>query len=218
MKNTDYIENINNIINIFRAYTNGYFPMGINKNSPEIEWVIPGTRGIIPIGKLHCSKSLRKIIKKNIFEISFNSNFEEVIENCSNREQTWINSTIINLFNDLHILGYAHSVEVKKNKRLVGGLYGLSLGNIFFAESMFSIIPNTSKLALIAMMAKLNYGGFKIFDTQFPSKHLSSMGGIAISQSEFKKNINYLFDTNANFDRLPYLCNWEQFIKYGIKN
>ncbi len=132
MKNSDYIENINNVINIFKAYANGYFPMGISKNNPEIEWVIPDVRGIIPIGKLHCSKSLRKMIKKNNFDISFNNDFNEVIKNCSNRHQKWINSTIINLFNDLHVLGYAHSVEVKKNERLVGGLYGLSLGNIFF--------------------------------------------------------------------------------------
>ena len=83
---------------------------------------------------------------------------------------------------------------------------------------MFSIVPNTSKLALIAIMAKINYGGYKVFDTQFPSKHLTSLGGLAISKDEFKKKLNYTFDTSANFNRSPQLENWEDFLKYGINN
>ena len=126
-----------NITQVLIAYSNGYFPMGKAKNNPEIEWVMPNDRGIIPVGKVHCSKSLKKIIKKNKFSISFNKNFNEVIKNCANREKTWINSTIYDLFITLHQMGFAHSVEVSRNKDLVGGLYGLTLGSVFFAESMF---------------------------------------------------------------------------------
>ena len=189
--------------------------MGKDKNNPEIEWIIPKNRGIIPIGKVYCSKSLKKIVRNNEFSISFNKNFNEVINNCANRKTTWINSTIYDLFNNLHQMGFAHSVEVSRNKVLVGGLYGLSLGSVFFAESMFSIFPNSSKLALIAMMGKVNYGGFKVFDTQFPSKHLSTLGGISITKEEFEEKLQYTNDTSADFDRFPYLKNWEEFLYYG---
>ncbi len=218
MKNLFNTNLSSNLLKVIIAYSNGYFPMGETKNNPEIQWVIPNERGIIPIGKLYCSKSLKKIIKKNDFSISFNNNFKDVIFNCANRKTTWINTTIYELFLELHKIGFAHSVEVKKNQNLVGGLYGLSLGSIFFAESMFSIVPNTSKLALIAIMAKINYGGYKVFDTQFPSKHLTSLGGLAISKDEFKKKLDYTFDTTANFNRSPQLENWEDFLKFGTNN
>tara|TARA_X000000368_G_scaffold62096_1_gene43906 strand:+ start:59 stop:715 length:657 start_codon:yes stop_codon:yes gene_type:complete len=206
------------LLKVFLAYSNGYFPMGENKNNDEIQWVKPKNRGIIPIGKLHCSKSLKKFIKKNDFNISFDKNFNDVIFNCANRKTTWINSTIYELFLYLFSQGFAHSVEVKKKETLVGGLYGLSFGSIFFAESMFSIIPNTSKIALIAMMAKINYGGYKVFDTQFPSEHLASLGGLSISEDKFKKKLSYTFDTSAEFDRIPQLNNWEEFLEYGTNN
>ena len=214
-----YNKNLNsNLIKVFIAYSNGYFPMGKSKNNSEIQWVKPNNRGIIPIGKLYCSKSLKKFIKKNNYDISFNQNFRDVIFNCANRKTTWINSTIYQLFLELHNQGFAHSVEVKKKEVLVGGLYGLSLGSIFFAESMFSIMPNTSKLALIAMMAKINYGGYKVFDTQFPSEHLLSLGGLSINEDEFEKKLRFTFDTSAEFDRIPKLKNWEEFLEYGTDN
>ena len=115
-------------------------------------------------------------------------------------------------------MGFAHSVEVCINKNLVGGLYGLTLGSVFFAESMFSTFPNSSKLALIAMMAKINYGGFKVFDTQFPSKHLNTLGGVTISKEEFEKKFQYTNDNSAEFNRFPKLKNWEEFLKYGTFN
>ena len=192
--------------------------MGMAKNNPEIEWVIPNERGIIPVGKVYCSKSLKKIVKKNEFSISFNKNFNEVIKNCANRKKTWINSTIYDLFITLHQMGFAHSVEVSRNKDLVGGLYGLTLGSVFFAESMFSTFPNSSKLALISIMAKINYGGFKVFDTQFPSKHLNTLGGVTISKEEFEQKLNYTNDNSADFNRLPKLKNWDEFLKYGTCN
>ena len=206
-----------NFLQVFRAYSNGYFPMGESKDNPEIQWVIPNNRGVIPIGKVYCSKSLKKFIKKNKFNVSFDQNFKDVIINCANRKTTWINSTIYDLFVELNHMGFAHSVEIKKNELLVGGLYGLSLGSIFFAESMFSIFPNTSKLALIAMMAKVNYGGYKVFDTQFPSKHLNSLGGLSITKDDFEHKLKYIYDTSAEFNRFPQIKDWTQFLEYGTK-
>ena len=208
----------NELFQIFLAYSQGYFPMALGKESTEIQWIIPDERGTIPIGKIHCSKSLKKLIKKNAYKISFDDNFHEVISNCANRNSTWINSKIIKLFIDLHNLGFAHSVEVKKNNTLVGGLYGLSIGNIFFAESMFSLVPNASKLALIAIMAKINYGGYKVFDTQFPSDHLKSLGGTTLSKLEFKQKLKLIFNDNAEFNRTPYLSSWDQYLRYGANN
>ena len=122
---------------VLNAYSNGYFPMGKENDNINIEWVKPRMRGLLPLGKLYCSKSLKKIIKRNEHEISFNENFNAVIDNCANRKYTWINSTIRDLFIDFHKVGLAHSVEVKKNNELVGGLYGLSIGSIFFKGKFF---------------------------------------------------------------------------------
>ena len=200
---------------VLNAYSNGYFPMGKENDNINIEWVKPRLRGLLPLGKLYCSKSLKKVIKRNEHEISFNENFNAVIDNCANRKYTWINSTIRDLFIDFHKVGLAHSVEVKKNSELVGGLYGLSIGSIFFAESMFSLISNASKLALLAMMARINYGGYKVLDTQFPSKHLSSLGGFAIKNKDFQDLLQFSFDQTANFNRNPRLKCWDQYLQYG---
>ena len=191
--------------------------MGKVKNKPEVEWVLPNDRGIIPVGKVHCSKSLKKIIKKNKFSISFNKNFNEVIKNCANREKTWINSLFM-IYSLPSSNGFCSPVEVSRNKDLVGGLYGLTLGRVFFGESMFSFFPNSSKLALIAIMAKINYGGFKVFDTQFPSKHLNTLGGATISKEEFEQKLHYTNDNSADFNRLPKLKNWDEFLRYGTCN
>ena len=189
--------------------------MGKNKKSFAIEWVVPKKRGLIPIGKIHCSRSLMKIIKKSEFTVSFNTAFYDVITNCANRKITWINKTILDQYINLHAMGLAHSVEIKKDKRLVGGLYGVTLGSVFFAESMFSKISNTSKLALIAMMAKINYAGFQLFDTQFPSKHLESLGGITVEKKAFEKMLYLALNKAPDFNRSPKLLTWDEFLKFG---
>ena len=200
---------------IILAYSQGFFPMGKSKTSSEIEWVTPIERGLIPVGRIHCSKSLRKEIKKNNFSVSFDTSFAEVIANCANREETWINHTIFDQYLILHSNGLAHSVEIRKDNALVGGLYGLALGAVFFAESMFSKISNTSKLAMIAMMARIHYGGFKIFDTQFPSSHLTALGGIAVNQMIFLKMLSSAINEPSNFNQSPELSTWEEFLTYG---
>ena len=202
---------------IILGYRNGKFPMGKSKTGSIIEWVVPLERGIIPLGGIHCSKSLRKEIKKADFSVSFDTNFDEVISSCADREVTWINRTIFEQFQILYSKGLAHSVEIKKNDELVGGLYGLALGAVFFAESMFSKTSNTSKLAMVAMMARINYGGFQIFDTQFPSPHLKSLGGIKVERKNFEKMLKLALMKQGNFNRSPKLTTWDQFLKFACE-
>ena len=202
---------------IILGYSNGKFPMGESKTGSILEWVVPLERGLIPIGGIHCSKSLRKEIKKAEYSVSFDTNFDEVVNNCADRKVTWINKTIFEQYQILHSKGLAHSVEIKKNGELVGGLYGLALGAVFFAESMFSKTSNTSKLAMVAMMARVNYGGFKIFDTQFPSLHLKSLGGIKVEKKNFDKMLKLALIKQANFNRSPKLTTWYQFLKFACE-
>ncbi len=202
---------------IILAYSQGSFPMGTNKRSSKIEWVRPIERGLIPVGSIHCSKSLRKEINRKKFVVSFDTSFAEVIANCADREESWINRTILDQYLILHSNGLAHSVEIRQNNDLVGGLYGLELGAVFFAESMFSKVSNTSKLAMIAMMARVHYGGFKIFDTQFPSTHLTTLGGITVDQLSFQEMLSSAIKQQSNFNRSPKLSTWEDFLSYGCK-
>ena len=202
---------------IILGYRNGKFPMGESKTGSIIEWVVPFERGLIPLGGIHCSKSLLKEIKKADFSVSFDTNFDEVVSSCADREVTWINRTIFEQFQILYSKGLAHSVEIKKNGELVGGLYGLALGAVFFAESMFSKTSNTSKLAMVAMMARVNYGGFQIFDTQFPSPHLKSLGGIKVEKNNFEKMLKLALIKQANFNRSPKLKTWDQFLKFACE-
>ncbi len=174
---------------VIDCYYNGIFPMSHGRDVDEIYFVNPDKRGIIPFNKVHISRSLKRSINKQDFIITNDKAFTKVINSCASQEfgrkETWINKTIIDLFNELHFMGKAHSIEIWKNQYLVGGIYGLSLGSVFFAESMFSAIQNASKIALIYLLAKLKHEQFKLFDIQYLTPHLSSMGGIEIIKKEY---------------------------------
>ena len=200
---------------LIAAYMRGSFPMGLDGKGRAIEWVTPNIRGLIPIGGIHCSRSLRKEIKRSNCLVSFDKAFADVITNCANRDVTWINQTICHEYGILHSKGLAHSVEIWKNGNLVGGLYGLALGAVFFAESMFSKISNASKLAMIAMMGKITYGGYEIFDTQFPNSHLKSLGGITVDQMTFRTMLSLSIQKKSDFNRSPKLSTWDEFVHYG---
>ena len=138
---------------ILKGYSLGIFPMSESFDDPKIYWINPKKRGIIPIKDFKISKSLKKEIKKNKFKITINKNFNKVITNCAkktkNRPKTWINKKIIDSYSNLHEIGHAHSIEAWFQNKLVGGLYGVSLGSAFFGESMFSTMPNASKICLV---------------------------------------------------------------------
>lgn len=154
------MENTNKITPeiILNAYANGYFPMADSANSKDVYWYSPTMRGQLSIDKLHVPKSTIRYIKKDLLYTKANSAFEDVIVACANRKETWINSTIINWFLELHRLGFAHSVEVfnRNSKKLVGGIYGIAIGGAFFGESMFSRESNASKVALVYLVSYLH--------------------------------------------------------------
>jgi len=175
---------------IIEAYSKGIFPMADSHNDPFVYWVDPKIRGIINLREFKISKSLRKILKKKNYKVKINKNFEKVINLCAKnplRNNTWINNQIIINYIKLHKIGKANSVECYYNNELVGGLYGILLGNIFCGESMFSIQKNASKISMAYLAAHLIEGGFEFIDTQFYSEHLKQFGTKKIMKSEYLK-------------------------------
>ena len=188
---------------LLRAYAAGVFPMADSAASDEIFWVDPRQRGVIPLDGLHVSRTMRKIMRRGDFVVRINSGFRQTLQACAAREETWINDEILELYLTLHRLGYAHSVEVWAGGKIVGGLYGVCLGGAFFGESMFSIAPNASKLALIWLVARLRAGGFTLLDTQFLTEHLASLGAVEISRSAYHSRLDAALAVKADFGALP---------------
>jgi len=151
----------------------------------EIEWFRPDPRAILPLDQFHCSHSLHKVLRKKTFQITFNKSFSEVISSCGKRQETWINPEFKRAYTELHHLGYAHSVEVWVGSSLAGGLYGVSLAGAFFAESMFSVQTNASKVALFELVGHLNRSGFLLLEVQFLTPHLQSLGAMEISDEAY---------------------------------
>ena len=170
------------------AYTRGIFPW-FNSDDEEILWWCPSERAILYPGEMHVSRSLRKVLKRDLFHIAYDHNFKGVLENCSQRndrsEGTWITESMKNAYNEMHIAGLAHSVEVTLEGELVGGVYGVSLGSMFFGESMFSRVDNASKVALYYLQKKLYEWSFTLIDCQIMNPHLQSLGAVTITRAEF---------------------------------
>ena len=176
---------------LIRAYMLGMFPMSESRTNKKFFFVDPEFRAVIPIFNFHISKSLLRIVKKRPFKITLNKAFPNVIKSCAtiNRTETWINKEIESLFISLYEMKYAHSVECWKDDKLVGGVYGLAIGGVFFAESMFSAMPNGSKIALLNLVARLWRTGFRILDVQFLNDHLLQFGAYEISKNEFQADL-----------------------------
>lgn len=185
------------------CYRNGVFPMADSRDDPRIFLLDPEERGILPLDKLHVSRSLKKFIRTMPFRVSFDEDFRGVIAKCAEytpeRENTWINEGIEYLYAHLHDIGHAHSVEVWENETLIGGLYGVSIGAAFFGESMFSRRTNASKVALVYLVEHLLKSGFILLDTQFLTDHLATMGAIEISQSDYKVLLKAALEIQAEF-------------------
>ncbi|MDQ0320341.1 leucyl/phenylalanyl-tRNA--protein transferase [Pararhizobium capsulatum DSM 1112] len=175
---------------LLRAYSIGLFPMADSADDPEIFWVEPELRGIIPLDDFHVSRSLAKTIRRAPFEITYNTDFEDVMAGCAqaapDRPTTWINSTIHSLYTTLHRMGHAHSVEAWEGDKLVGGLYGVSLGAAFFGESMFSRRADASKICLVHLVTRLRERGYRLLDTQFTTDHLKTFGAIDVPKGEYE--------------------------------
>jgi leucyl/phenylalanyl-tRNA--protein transferase len=184
---------------LLRAYSIGLFPMAESADDPEIFWVEPELRGVIPLADFHISKSLAKTIRRKPFDIRFNHDFDAVISACaaetSGRPSTWINGTIRQLYSTLHRIGHAHSVEAWEGDTLVGGLYGVSLGAAFFGESMFSRRTDASKICLVHLVERLREKEFRLLDTQFTTEHLKTFGAIDVPKDEYAVMLDNAMDS-----------------------
>lgn len=181
------------------AYSTGVFPMAEHRDDASVIWIEPKNRGIIPLDGFHISHSLRRVIRKKVFDVRFDAAFRDVMLNCADRAETWINDQILEAYCTLFDLGLAHSVECWKEEKLVGGLYGVSLGGAFFGESMFSKETNASKVALCALVDRLKAGGYTLLDTQFLTAHLAIFGGIELPQKEYLKLLKSALNIKASF-------------------
>lgn len=189
---------------ILRAYRVGIFPMSESEEADDVFWVRPEMRGIIPLDGFKISKSLRKRLKNNPFQIKVDTDFAATIDGCAHdgtdRDSTWINATIRRLYGELFERGHCHTVEVWQGAELVGGLYGLAIGGAFFGESMFHRRTDASKVALAHLVERLNAGGFVLLDTQFITAHLASMGGTEIPQDTYEHMLAFALDQRGDFD------------------
>ncbi len=195
------------------AYQQGFFPMAEHAQDDAYQFVQPHVRALLPIKTLHVTKSLKKSLKKHIFDIQIDTAFEDVIRSCADRKETWINDEIIRLFTELHEMGYAHSVECWREGRLVGGLYGLALGGTFCGESMFSKETNASKIALVHLCARLSKAGFTLLDAQFHNPHLEQFGLYEISHKKYMAQFNAVRDSITDF-KLEGVCEEDLLLSY----
>jgi leucyl/phenylalanyl-tRNA--protein transferase len=185
---------------LLRAYSLGIFPMAESRDDPTIHWVDPRRRGILPIEGLHISRSLARKIRRGGYRITTNVDFAGVLAACADRPETWISGPIVELYMDLHKAGHAHSLEVWDQDRLIGGVYGVALGSAFFGESMFSRATDGSKMALVSLLSRLRAGGFTLFDTQFLTPHLASLGGVEISRERYQALLAKALIRSADFN------------------
>ncbi|PID37472.1 MAG: leucyl/phenylalanyl-tRNA--protein transferase [Rhodobacterales bacterium] len=170
---------------LLHGYAAGVFPMAERRDSAEVFWVDPERRGVLPLDGFHLSRSLKRTISRGVFRPTLDADFAGVVEGCAERSETWINAEIADAYQKLHEMGRAHSLEVWRDGVLVGGVYGVVLGRAFFGESMFSRARDASKVALATLVAHLGRTGFTLFDTQFLTDHLASLGAREISRATY---------------------------------
>ena len=187
---------------LLTAYAQGIFPMA--HEDGRVYWYSPDPRAILPLDRLHASRSLLRHVRTGLYEVRFNTAFAEVIVACAapgpGREATWISDEIIEAYIWLHELGFAHSVEAWSGEELVGGLYGISLRGFFAGESMFSRRPDTSKVALFYLVNRLRERGFQLLDVQFLTPHLASLGAVEVPQWHYRELLREALAVEARFD------------------
>mgnify|MGYP001590051957 CR=1 FL=1 len=185
------------------AYANGIFPMAGSADDPELHWLDPSWRGVMPVGGVHASASMRRHLRRSSWRMAMNSRFDDVVGACAGRDETWINADLHRVYADLHRMGHAHSIEVLDGDQLVGGVFGLTIGGAFFGESMFSHRTNASKTALLVLSTHLAACGFRLFDTQYPTPHLQSLGGQTISRVEYRRQLAHAIRQPAEITAQP---------------
>ena len=184
---------------LINAYQRGIFPW--YEADQPILWWCPDPRMVLFPNELHISRSLSKLIRNHSFQVSTDRDFDAVITACAaprlQSGGTWITTELKSAYKRLHTLGIAHSIEVRDREKLIGGLYGVALGKVFFGESMFSHSSNSSKIALVLLVQHLRQWGYKLIDCQVATGHLSSMGAREISRQEFLVRLKELVGTQT---------------------
>ncbi|MDP2083016.1 MAG: leucyl/phenylalanyl-tRNA--protein transferase [Pseudotabrizicola sp.] len=184
---------------LLRAYGMGIFPMAESATDPTIHWVDPRRRGVFALDHFHISRSLRRSLLRADYRVTVDTDFAGVVAACADRDETWINDQIFALYRALHDQGRAHSLEVWDGATLIGGVYGVVLGSAFFGESMFSRRTDASKIALSWLIHRLRAGGFTLFDTQFLTPHLASLGAQEIPRAEYHSRLERALGRQAHF-------------------
>lgn len=181
------------------AYREGVFPMARARDSQRVFWVNPMERGIIPLDGFHISRSLARRMRRGGFEVTIDQDFAAVVNACAERKETWINAELRALYLALFASGHAHSVEIREQGELAGGVFGVCVGAAFCGESMFSHRRDGSKLALAWLVDRLRLGGFTLFDTQFTTSHLESLGAVEIPRDEYFRRLDDATAREADF-------------------
>ena len=197
---------------LLSAYKRGLFPMAETREDTDLFWVDPQFRGVLPINDFHISRSLRRRILKKNYEVTISTAFDEVVAACAERQETWINKTIFELYCALAKEKHAHSIEIWQDRHLVGGVYGVVIGAAFFGESMFSRRTDASKIALAYLVHRLHNTGFKLFDTQFITPHLASLGAIELPRSIYLKYLSEAINLTADFTNPAYSVTSEDIV------
>ena len=182
---------------LLQGYRLGVFPMAMPDGT--IEWFSPDPRAIMPLDRFRVPHALRRLVRKKVFQIKIDHRFSDVIRACAKRRDTWINREIIESYEALHELGYAHSIEAWTENKLAGGLYGVAIGGAFFGESMFHRVTDASKVALVALVEHLREKKFALLDTQWTTPHLEQFGAIEISREQYLKSLRRAIELPRKF-------------------
>lgn len=202
---------------LLQAYRAGIFPMAEHKGDPDIYWVDPKRRGVFPLDGFHISRSLARTLRSDSYRVTKNADFAGVMAGCANRRETWISADIRRLYLSLHASGHAHSVEVWHGTELAGGVYGVTLGAAYFGESMFSTRRDASKIALAWLVDLLRRGGFRLFDTQFLTPHLASLGAVEISRDMYLDLLDLALAHSANFAATPLALSGHDVVQRNVQ-
>ena len=188
---------------LLRAYACGIFPMADSADDPTLYWVEPKMRGVLPLDRFHLSRRLARTVRSGLYEVRADTDFEAVVAACAasrpGRRETWINAPIRRLYGELFRMGHVHTVEAWRDGRLVGGLYGVSLGGAFFGESMFADERDASKVALVHLVAGLRRGGYRLLDAQFLTAHLAQFGALEIPRDDYVRMLDEALAVEAAF-------------------
>jgi leucyl/phenylalanyl-tRNA--protein transferase len=191
---------------LLKAYACGIFPMAESADDPALYWIEPERRGIIPLDRFHVPERLARTVRSDRFVVAVDRDFDAVIDGCAQpapgRTRTWINTRILGLYRKLYERGDCHTVEVYDGDKLVGGLYGVSLGRAFFGESMFHRARDASKVALVHLVARLKAGQYRLLDTQFVTDHLRTFGAVEVSRPDYHKLLDGALVGEGDFGAL----------------